>query len=110
MFSMPGMREGRRREASSESGFSMGTVLAVSEEGGLASPPPRAKTLVGDPGPLDTPPFAKSAKDGPPGSWDGPPESWVGIPGFVVGASGFVAVWKRSASCWLAKVLEMDSL
>jgi hypothetical protein len=89
MFNMPGIREGRRRLASSERGFSMGTVCGVLEEDGLAS--------------LDNPPFARSAKDGPPGFVAGPP-------GFVVGVPGFVAVWKRPASCWEAKVLEMDSL
>src|SRR5258707_200329 len=70
MFNMPGMSEGRRRDASSERGFSMGTVRDVSEEDGLAS--------------LDNPPFARSAKDGAPGFSDGPP-------GFVVGAPGLVA-------------------
>ena len=44
------------------------------EEDGLASPPQRAKVLVGDPGSLDNPPFARSAKDGPPGSWAGADE------------------------------------
>src|SRR5882762_8058076 len=36
MFNMPGMSEGRRRDASTERGFSMGTVRDVSEEDGLA--------------------------------------------------------------------------
>jgi hypothetical protein len=76
MFSMPGMSEGRRREASSERGFSMGTVLATLEEGGSLSRMPTR----------------------------GDEAAMYGAPGFVAG------IWKRAASCWEAKVLEMDSL
>ena len=47
---MPGTSDGRRRLASSERGFSMGTVCGDLEEDGRPSPPPRAKALVGDPG------------------------------------------------------------
>src|SRR5271155_4073271 len=59
MFNMPGTSDGRRREASSERGFSMGTgwgkFLAALRDDGLAS--------------LDNPPFAWGAKDGAPGFW-----------------------------------------
>jgi hypothetical protein len=82
MFSMPGIREGRRSEASSERGFSIGTGLAALEESGSLSRMPT----------------------------HGDGTAMYGAPGSSVGTLGFVAVWKRLASVWEAKVLEMDSL
>src|SRR6266566_765192 len=74
MFNMPGISEGRRRLASSERGFSMGTVCGVSEGDGSVMLIPTLATIELS-------------------------RTW-----------GTRFGWKRSASWWEAKVLEMDAL
>src|ERR1700722_14281179 len=85
MVTMPGMSEGRRREASSERGFSMGTVTVALDEDG------EEPTLCDE-----------TAKDGAP--------EFCALKFCAPAFCARTEEQKRSASCWEAKVLETDSL